>query len=121
MTESTTGAKLRIIADAIEREPDRFDMTDFGRGVSLKENKCGTVGCIAGWATSLFSPMPPNEFDPDEDPDTEREARFVLGLDCGEADHLFQGAWSPNNGIYATAAEAVAYLRKLADAMREAE
>lgn len=39
------------IADAIEREPERFDMGDW-----IGETECGTTFCVAGWAVLLEKP-----------------------------------------------------------------
>lgn len=51
---------LRKVAKHILAEPKRFDMSNFGYGMSPEEGgpACGTVCCIAGWASVLSLKKP---------------------------------------------------------------
>lgn len=53
---------LRRVQKIILSEPKRLDMSTWGERVDPKEDpsapKCGTVGCIAGWAYMLANRVP---------------------------------------------------------------
>ena len=47
-------ALLRELARTLRSvEPDAFDMGDWIKGPSTNPQDCGTVACIAGWATTI--------------------------------------------------------------------
>jgi hypothetical protein len=79
-----TELMLRV-ADAIESHPKQFDMIHYA-----KEDGCGTVMCIAGWAVFLVYPELVGLYVANEDrPDLHDEAKELLGLSKYDADELF--------------------------------
>lgn len=53
-------------------------------GMDFNSQECGSVGCIAGWALSMFTQKQPSQF-------TFDEAGRELGLNSVTADMLFFG------------------------------
>jgi hypothetical protein len=79
---------LRQIADRIEREPERFNLSSWISGAvdaaEDLEHACGTTACVAGWANLLTGALTRDEL-----ADDARAAR-VLGLTGeNEAGRLF--------------------------------
>lgn len=73
----------------MQGNPLAFDMSQWDG-----ENECGTVYCIAGWATHLWEANPglfheDIRVPPEESPLTSHVARRVLDLDSSQADRLF--------------------------------
>ena len=89
--------RLWKLADHIEDLPHDCavvtplpDYDSFSMGEWLIYGKCGTVGCIAGWAVDLFHDDPENV----DNLDVEDEAKRLLGLSDREAYDLFlAGDW----------------------------
>jgi hypothetical protein len=83
---------LRKVKRLILAEPKRFDMDTFGRRRDPKANdnapRCGTVGCIAGWAVILTKRIPRN---PKAEMPTidHNDGMEALNISDGEAKLLF--------------------------------
>ena len=75
-----------------------------GAKAALDSHPCGTVACIAGWATYLF--------DPNSTTPSVRNARQALGLTQEQADDLFTPDYWDVPGQY-TQADVVATLTRL--------
>lgn len=97
---------FKKVADQVERDPSCY-------------HQCSTVECIGGWALALsgYDPDSPRCYlfehtrrVIDERGDLiEATAQELLGLTDEEADILFDGRWSPANGVTVPSA-----LRRLA-------
>jgi len=97
---------FRKIADVIEAKPGCHDQQIFSSACDDDEpleaefvttetiHTCGTKACIAGWAVHLT----PKEDRPEAESVMECAAK-LLGLSDGEADTLFNGDWSPREGV----------------------
>ena len=97
---------FRKIADVIEAEPGCHDQRIFSSACDDDEpleaelitpesiHTCGTKACIAGWAVHLT----PKEDRPEAESIMECAAK-LLGLSDGEANTLFNGDWSPREGV----------------------
>lgn len=88
--------RMWAVADAIEKNPDHFDMDDFinreGDIVLMLSQpgalaSCGTTGCIAGWAIHLY-PSVAKQVDTGL-MSVSQIAGEVLGLDYDTACDLF--------------------------------
>lgn len=80
---------------------------------ALDPHKCGTMGCIAGWAVFLFAPRPAMAVR-DYDIDVMREATELLNLGRKEAQQLFlQSSWDVDEIV--TRKMAAAKLRTMAE------
>ena len=135
--------RMRAVADAIE-ESGRFDYSawaarldiDDGRAIgtvgSTKElreygtlRKCGTTGCIAGWAATLALEEDEQQWSKGSRNVTISDvAQRYLGLTDRQTFHLFHGEAMVKAGFYetggdamteATAVEAAKVLRMVAD------
>jgi len=135
--------RMRAVADAIE-ESGRFDYSawaarldiDDGRAIGCvstsKElrydigtlRKCGTTGCIAGWAATLAFEDDKHALGKRSNVMISDMAQRYLGLNDREAFHLFHGEAMVKAGFYetggdamgqATAVEAAKVLRMVAD------
>lgn len=96
--------RMKILRDHIAALPEeQFDMSDWKR-----EEECGTVACIAGWACILFST--PEET---ENSGTAETAETVLDIDCDTSDSLFVGGFSTNHLWDITRDEAVEEMDRL--------
>lgn len=107
----------RLILD----EPKRYDQTDVLRtrplyGTGSYWPSCGTVGCVAGWATTLKGKPSRDGWK------TLMRARHILGLDAQQADDLFDGGAAGHDpqkpgharrGAYHIAAFQVAHAKQL--------
>jgi hypothetical protein len=87
---------LRRIQKHILAEPKRLDMGNFivrksdGLGSLVRFPKCGTVGCIAGWAVTLSTKEKLNY------KRIEDRARQLLGITQTQGNKLFfDGNWPP--------------------------
>lgn len=97
------------VADAIEREPHRYDQGDwFDHWEPLSEMPppaCGTTACIAGWAIACGRhsgslKAAATEWNEAVDQDyPEDEAAELLGLAPHDADRLFHSHWRPHDGL----------------------
>ena len=97
---------FRKIADVIEAEPGCHDQRRFSSTcdddapfdaefvTTETIHTCGTKACIAGWAVHLT----PKEDRPESESIMECAAK-LLGLSDSEADTLFDGDWSPREGV----------------------
>ncbi len=95
------------IARQIESEPETYDQQDWG-------SPCGTAHCVAGWAASLSGYVPaeitgiePNWAHVSKNRGrnllTSELAQTLLGLNAGEANHLFDADWKPHGATPADA------------------
>jgi len=112
----STANRLRLVADQIVRDPDRWSQDEYdsaGRtitqvaGEANRQNDCNTAHCVAGWAVAL---SPPSEVIPDPGDDNAWDAVGTrqLGLAHDLARYVFY-SFSP-------AAEAMAaFLNAVAD------
>lgn len=85
---------LNRISEHILEEPRRLNMNYLFRRVepnSIDAPKCGTVGCIAGWACLL------SNVDMEDTNDLWDTARDLLGLTMEESERLFS---EPDIAIY---------------------
>ena len=127
--ETMNAERLRLLADHIEKvgAEGRFDMTTYaivpndGRGVTVEEIRCGTVGCIAGHAVLLFGSNEDVvrcvEYDT-----WYHAAREILDMEKEDGMRLFYGKqWLTKHSMYSMAGdtcspeEAARELRALAD------
>jgi hypothetical protein len=78
--------------------------------------QCGTVGCIAGWAVSIFHEEAREIIDEDIviGVDWEYLGSEILGLTDDEAHRLFMGHWFPGGMSHITNEDAAAYLEHIA-------
>jgi hypothetical protein len=103
---------MRRIADAIEREPEKFDMGDF---YNEDPYKCETIMCVGGWAVCLTNP---GIIEDGYSIDFEVEGAEALGLDGNTAGSLFfrmHVGGDRGDSIPITAKNAPAMLRWMAD------
>ena len=112
----STANRLRLVADQIVRDPDRWSQDEYdsaGRtitqvaGEANRQNDCNTAHCVAGWAVAL---SPPSEVipDPGDDNAWDTVGARQLGLAHDLARYVFY-SFSP-------AAEAMAaFLNAFAD------
>lgn len=72
---------LSEIRKLILEEPKRYDQSSFVPIASSRANRpaCGTVCCVAGWATALKNPALLND-----SIQTSRFARYILGLELSQ-------------------------------------
>lgn len=106
MTKRNTDLFFEI-ADTIERFPERYDQQTYGsqprRGRSV--NACGSMHCIAGWATLLGGRVTwsalHNDFETSkgESADAHGIGLGALGLTDVEGSVLFDGDWRPKAGM----------------------
>jgi len=97
---------LKKLRDQLSRLPDE----KFNMGPIISHHECGTVACIAGWASLLNG-----------GPDDGRALGFAsrwLGLTSDEAHALFLGDWHPSGGFgltrdEITRADAIAELDRM--------
>ena len=95
--------------DPTDNDLPAFDMEDWLEKEE-SEISCGTVGCIAGWATFLAYPTTPiDELDVGE------TAKNLLGLSREEAKNLFLGYWSGKFPRDITIQDAIGQLQYLVD------
>jgi hypothetical protein len=83
---------LRKVAKYILAEPKRLDMNVTGIATLPDDEdapKCGTVGCIAGWASVLALPAMPASPKFRASVMTWESGRIKLKLNCEEASRLF--------------------------------
>ena len=92
---------FRQVADAIEEHPESYDQTSY-----IAKTKCGTVACIAGWATTLVkfngNALAAHEWHYDRDTGVDELhdcASAALGLMDDEASELFNETWHPHDGL----------------------
>jgi len=132
--------RIREVAAAIRKAPpEAFDMRfyyeyadrwdDDGRFVNGREltlltrivtgglGPCGTIGCIAGWAVSIFHEEAREILDADVTigDDWEYLGAEILGLDESQAYDLFMGRWHHGAMASITNLQAADYLEQLAD------
>lgn len=98
----TSSARLRVIADIIERKPGVFDMDSYLNASDMdeeeglrggvrftagkaKEVSCGTTACVAGWAVLLAPPSQRQDLNSDWD----KAGGKLLGLSYDAACSLF--------------------------------
>ena len=104
----------RLIALMQQRADDPTDPTlpSFNMEMWLEkeenEHSCGTVGCIAGWATLLAHPNAPVE-----ELSKLSTARRLLGISYEEASRLFYGHWSNKPRSKITIQDAITHLQHL--------
>lgn len=102
---------LRTVAKAILQEAKRYNQgvwvvhKDDAHGYPYTKGNnpfyddvdefpsCGTVGCIAGWATVVTGNKPAHWNTVEDD------ARLILGLDLDSADELFNGGPAELTGL----------------------
>lgn len=112
------------LVSQLERLPDeKFWMADYIihpedfahiSVIAPKRGNCGTVACIAGWA-SLSNGGPNSEVN------SFKWARDWLGLDMDDARYLFRGYWTAKPLEEVTRSEAISELnRMIAEAERTA-
>lgn len=109
---------VKQVRDDIKREPTtKFDMGDFGRF----DASCGTVMCIAGFATlragctTVVDAGEDVEYVDATGKPVDPETAGAEYLDLSEAAmrHMFYGHWSRKDLEYLTKADALRYLDKV--------
>lgn len=93
------------IAAQIEETPHLWDQNVFA-----EKEECGTVMCVAGWATQLTCGLKESDVDPEfltpaNGRGFSEHAAEVLGLDDQEAHALFFGSWDEVHHTPSAAAE----------------
>ncbi len=88
------------IADAIEKEPDRYDQLDYETKTS-----CGTAYCVAGWAAHLSGYVSTGanfwQLSGGSQPIyIHTLAGDLLGLNDDEATDLFDDEWTPAHPVW---------------------
>ena len=118
--------RMRAVADAIE-ESGRFNYSAWGARLDIEDNrvygcvstskelredigtlrKCGTTGCIAGWAATLAFEDETHALGKRNNAMISDVAQKYLGLTDPQAFHLFHGEAMVKAGFYETNGEAM--------------
>lgn len=115
---------IRKLIKLLESLPDeKFDMREW-----CNKKSCGTVACIAGWASTLmdgyeFGAEKDAEYGWDEmlifhneasiDPTESSDFKIWFGMTESELESLFYGKWSDKHRSEITKQEAVEHLKTL--------
>lgn len=84
--------RLLAVKQVILDHPENVNMGTYVRGglSGLRNFKCGTTGCIAGWGVALFSKI---ENLPDQIPNFFNKGVEIFGLSELQAGYLFAPWW----------------------------